>query len=237
MSPLSPRKRVPPLVRALSAPAVAIVLLAGGWVAGGLITNDFTASMVLTVAWTGAVGLACLALFHRRREMWPALAAFVVTASVAGIYLGAETVIDDKVDEDVVVADAPARVERGAGRRPETPPSQPANVLLARGEFESLEHSTAGRAQVIEVRGRRRVLTLTNFETDNGPDLRVYLATAHADQGSAGQDPVDLGALKGNVGNQQYELPPGVDLRRLTKVIIWCRAFSAGFGSASLREA
>jgi Electron transfer DM13 len=242
-TPLTPGSRgpVPVAVRVLSVPVVALVLLGGGWVAGALISNDFTVSMLLTAAWVGLVGLACLALFLGRREMWPALAAFAVTAAVAGTYLGAETLIDDKVDENVVTAGAPTGAERGAaGGRDERSgqrPAREANVLLSRGRFESLEHETTGVAQVIDVPGGRRFLTLTRFETDNGPDLRVYLSTADANQDSAGEDFVDLGGLKGNVGDQQYEIPRGVDLERLTKVVVWCRAFSVGFGAAPLRQA
>lgn len=151
---------------------------------------------------------------------------------MAGSYLGAETLIDDTVDEDVVTAQPFSRVERGAeGARGS---AREGNVLLGRGRFESLEHETAGVAQVIGVSGRRRFLTLTRFETDNGPDLRVYLSTADANKDSAGDDFIDLGGLKGNVADQQYEIPPGADLARLTKVVVWCRAFSVGFGAASL---
>jgi len=234
-------RTTPVPVRVLSVPVVALVLLGGGWVAGALISNDFTVSMLLTAAWVGLIGIACLALFLRRREMWPALATFAVTAAVAGTYLGAETLIDDKVDEDVVTARAPTGAERGAdGARDERSGRRSAgeaNVLLGRGRFESLEHETTGVAQAIELPGGRRVLTLTRFETDNGPDLRVYLSTADANQDSAGEDFVDLGGLKGNVGDQQYEIPRGVDLDRLTKVVVWCRAFSVGFGAAPLRRA
>jgi Electron transfer DM13 len=169
------------------------------------------------------------------------LAAFAVTAAAAGTYLGAETLINDKVDEDVVTAEAATGAEPGAdgagdqrsGRRP----ARESNVLLSRGRFESLEHETTGVAQAIEVPGGRRFLTLTRFETDNGPDLRVYLSTADANQDSAGEDFVDLGGLKGNVSDQQYEIPRGADLERLTKMVVWCRAFSVGFGAAPLRVA
>ena len=71
--------------------------------------------------------------------------------------------------------------------------------------------------------------TLTDFETDPGPDLRVYLAT---DEGAS--DFADLGALKGNRGDQQYELPASLDLDRYATVLVWCRAFSVGFGQAPL---
>jgi hypothetical protein len=232
---VSPRKPAPVAFRLLAALAVVALLLAGGWAAGALITDDFAASMLLTAVWVGIVGLACLLLVRSRREMWPALAAFALIAAVGGIYLGMETFLDDEVNEDVVTASAPARSggeQDGAGGGGS---GTSGNVLLARGQFESLAHDTEGVAQTIEVRGDKRFLTLTDFETDNGPDLRVYLSTPDADQGSPGEDSEDLGGLKGNKGDQQYEIPKGVDLDRLNKVVVWCRAFSVGFGSAELR--
>jgi hypothetical protein len=51
------------------------------------------------------------------------------------------------------------------------------------------------------------------------------------DGGAAGA--VDLGALKGNRGNQQYRIPGDVRVAG-NSVVIWCRAFSAPFGSARL---
>ena len=223
----------PRAARLLSVPLVVALLLGGGWITGAVLTNDFTLSMVLTAAWVGVLGLACLALVRRRREMWPALAAFALTAIVAGGYLGVETLVDDKVDEDVVEATppaAPARTSESAAKRPPR-----TNVLLAKGRFRSLGHETSGVAQAIRVRGSRRVLTLTGFETDNGPDLRVYLSAAGASQDSAGRAFRDLGKLKGNVGDQQYEIPRGLDLGRFSTVLVWCRAFSVGFGAAPLR--
>jgi hypothetical protein len=75
---------------------------------------------------------------------------------------------------------------------------------------------------VVKLASGRRVLTLTDFETSAGPDLRVRIGDA------------DLGALKGNRGDQQYDVPKDLDPRGDT-VRIWCRAFSALFGSAELR--
>ena len=238
MHPAPARASRPP-ARLLAVPVVVLLLVGGGWVTGAVITNDFTVSMLLTAVWVGAVGLGCLLLVRRRREMWPALAAFVVTAAGAGVYLGSQTLIDDEVDEDVVEAQAPAPARSGGESAPEAEerPPPPANVLLAKGRFRSLGHETEGVAQAIRVRGGRRVLTLTGFETDNGPDLRVYLSAAGASQDSAGEAFHDLGELKGNVGDQQYEIPKGVDLDRFSTVLVWCRAFSVGFGSAPLRDA
>jgi hypothetical protein len=86
----------------------------------------------------------------------------------------------------------------------------------------------------IRTSGGRHLLTLTNFEVDNGPDLRVYLVAGAARDESEVEDFEDLGALKGNKGNQQYELPRGIDLDRYTTVVVWCRAFSVNFARAPL---
>jgi hypothetical protein len=81
--------------------------------------------------------------------------------------------------------------------------------------------------------GSRRFLRFEDFETDNGPDLNVYLTTTGPD-GGVGDDPIDLGNLKGNIGDQNYELGPEIDLDRYTTVFIWCVRFSVAFGAAAL---
>ncbi|WP_153411113.1 DM13 domain-containing protein [Nocardia macrotermitis] len=45
---------------------------------------------------------------------------------------------------------------------------------------------------------------------------------------------IDLGALKGNQGNQNYEVPPGTDLTGFPTVAIWCERFSVSSGAATL---
>ena len=65
----------------------------------------------------------------------------------------------------------------------------------------------------------------------NGPDLYVYLAT---DKSTS--DFVDLGKLKANNGNQNYEVPEGTDLTKYDTVLIWCKSFSVLFGSADLKS-
>jgi hypothetical protein len=47
-------------------------------------------------------------------------------------------------------------------------------------------------------------------------------------------DIVDLGKLKGNIGNQEYVIPADVDVSRFNTAVIWCRRFSVGFGEAPL---
>jgi hypothetical protein len=212
--------------------AVAVVLLAGVWVAGGLITNDFGVSMVLTGVWIALAGAVCLGVAARNRSLRvPVMAGYLLTAGVLGLYLSMSVFLDDEVNENVVVASDPAM--RPAAEDAEAPPR---NVLVAEGRFESLAHPGEGRAQVIDAAGRGRVLTLTDFEVDNGPDLRVYLVRGRVDDESDVDDYEDLGALKGNKGNQQYELPKGAPVEGAS-VVIWCRAFSVAFASAALEDA
>ncbi|MCI0559337.1 MAG: DM13 domain-containing protein, partial [Nitrososphaera sp.] len=90
-------------------------------------------------------------------------------------------------------------------------------------------HNAEGVAKVIPVGESRQVLRLEDFRATNGPDLYVYLSTDRQ-----ASDFVNLGRLKGNIGNQNYEIPAGTDLQKYSNVLIWCRAFSVLFGSAEL---
>jgi hypothetical protein len=210
--------------------AVVVVLVAGIWVSGGVITNDFGLAMALTAVWMGIAAAACLAIAWRRPRVRVAvIGAYLLTAIVVGGYLGRSTLIDDEVNERVVRVAPPAPDRAGGGAA-----ERPRNVLLRRGSFESVAHPAEGIATTIRTAAGARVLTLTNFEVDNGPDLRVYLVAGPASDESGVDDFKDLGALKGNKGNQQYELPPQLDLERYSTVVIWCRAFSVNFARAPL---
>ena len=90
-------------------------------------------------------------------------------------------------------------------------------------------HEAEGDVITLNLEDGLQYVRFENFKSPNGPDLYVYLATD--DQAS---DFVSLGLLKGNVGNQNYEIPEGVDLSKYNKVLIWCKAFGVLFGSAQL---
>jgi hypothetical protein len=211
-----------------AAVSVVVIVLVGIWVSGGLITNDFELSMALTAVWMGLAAAGCLALVWRRPGLRvPVIGAYLLTAVVVGGYLASSTLIDDQVNERVVRVTSPA--DPGG-----TESARPRNVLLGRGSFEPVAHSVSGTATTIRTAAGARVLTLTNFEVDNGPDLRVYLVAGPARDESEVDDFEDLGALKGNKGNQQYDLPRGLDLSRYSTVVVWCRAFSVNFARAPL---
>jgi hypothetical protein len=90
-------------------------------------------------------------------------------------------------------------------------------------------HKAEGIAKVINLADGRTFLRLENLKTTNGPDLYVYLSV-----GKDASDIVNLERLKGNIGNQNYEIPAGTDLSKYNTVLIWCKAFSTLFGSAKL---
>ena len=109
-----------------------------------------------------------------------------------------------------------------------------ANVLLARGAFEGVAHSARGTAtrdphparpgaDADRLRGRRTARTCASI-----------WSPARARSEAEVDEFEDLGALKGNKGNQQYDLPRRVDLDRPHTVVIWCRAFSVNFARAPL---
>lgn len=110
-------------------------------------------------------------------------------------------------------------------------------VVIAAGAFHGVAHDGKGNASVVRRADGTRVLELTDFETSNGPDLQLYLVAARDAADSDGVTAagfVTLGALKGNVGNQAYDVPADVDLERFRAVTVWCRRFGVNFATAPL---
>jgi len=138
--------------------------------------------------------------------------------------------INQRVDEGVPAATTASGPARQAS------PVAGSETVLSRSNLQSLEHQTSGTVLLIQFPGGGRILRLENLATSNGPDLRVYLSTSPAspDWHGYNRDFVDLGALKGNLGNQNYTLPDGVDLARYRSAVIWCRQFKVGFAVAPL---
>ena len=165
-----------------------------------------------------------------KRAIWYLAGAVVVVAVIAGVvwFEPHKLFIDDKVNE---AAPAGAVLTQGAPANPAGP------VVLASGSFVTHEHSTMGTAQFIRLPDGSRTLRFEDLNTSNGPDLRVYLSSKAPDAGwhAFGDDYVELGKLKGNVGSQNYDIPANVDLARYGTAVIWCKRFSVSFGAAAVR--
>ena len=99
--------------------------------------------------------------------------------------------------------------------------------VFVMGDFVDRDHPTSGKASV---NSDKTVLSFTNFKTDNGPKLLVYLSN---DVNST--EYVNLGDLKGISGNFNYSIPANTDLAKFKIVNIWCVDFSVSFGTAELK--
>src|SRR6058998_94844 len=117
------------------------------------------------------------------------------------------------------------------------PTASAATNKLVWGQFHSGAHETKGTATIFQLADGKKTLRLKNFETSNGPDVHVYLvAAADAKDNDTVKTAgfVDLGSLKGNIGDQNYDVPANVDLAKYRAVTIWCARFNVNFGTAPL---
>ena len=115
-------------------------------------------------------------------------------------------------------------------------PQQP----VESGQFYSILHPTQGTATIYQMRDGTRILRFTRFSTSNGPDVHVYMVAADDAKDVATVEKagfVDLGVIKGNIGDQNYVLGSDLDLAKYRAVSIWCKRFSVNFGAAALRPA
>lgn len=200
----------------------------------------------------------------RKRRLWVIAGVSVAVAVVVGAWLFQPWLlwVDEEVSEALPPAatakgsgtpssSVPANDETtsesspaGATESAATEMAIPEPRDLGSGEFISAEHSTTGSVRVVDLGDGSRVLRLEGLETSNGPDLKVWLT----DRPSGGDCQgcreswgiyddgayADLGPLKGNRGDQNYEIPADVDPADLPTVVIWCDRFNVAFGTAAL---
>lgn len=179
---------------------------------------------------------------RRRTWLWVATAVAVGCAAfVLYWFQPQKLVIDDRVDEAIPTPTTTPETQPSAGPTTTAPDtSVPAEPLeLARGEFVSLDHGTSGTARVLQLGDGSRIVRLEGLDTSNGPDLFVYLSTnaSGGDEAAFDDDFINLGRLKGNQGDQNYDLPTGVDFTRFASVVVWCDRFNSAFGAADLSAA
>lgn len=139
--------------------------------------------------------------------------------------------VDRTVDEELPPSQS-TQDDEAAGS------AEPVPVDLAAGDFVSQEHDTSGTARLVREADGSHVLAFEGLDTSNGPDLRVWLTDqgVDADEWFVYDDGyhVELGELKGNKGDQVYQVPDDVDLDKVTSVSVWCKRFSVSFGAAPL---
>jgi hypothetical protein len=215
--------------RWIAFPATLALVVVGVWIAGGVLADSFKVSMALLTVWFLVTAAAVFLVARSRRGLaMPLVAGYLIAAGGVGGYLFLTTIRHKTVNERVVVG-APASVMKSSS----SAAAAAGPIQEQMGRFVSGEHDTSGVASIVRLPGGKRMLTLTSFSTSPGPDVRVRIVPGRTDDGGA-KGNVDLGGLKGDKGNQQYELPDGLDPKGYS-VVIWCRAFSAVFGSAYLQ--
>ena len=134
--------------------------------------------------------------------------------------------VDEPVDEDM----------------PEPIASPAAPVKVKAGSFTDADrfHKGSGSATIYRGTDGAHLLRFEDFSVTNGPALKVILSPHPNARNSAEvhlEGYVNLGDLKGNIGNQNYELPADLDLSTIGSVIIYCEPFSVVFSVAPLSDA
>ncbi len=115
------------------------------------------------------------------------------------------------------------------------PADQP--TVVAQGQFKDADsfHQGSGIVTIYQLPDGALVLRFEDFSATNGPDLHVLLAENPAPSSSSDLgNYLDLGSLKGNIGNQNYEIPAGTDPSQYKSVVIYCKPFHVVFATATL---
>lgn len=171
----------------------------------------------------------------------------------AGWYLGSPLFLDTEVNEDfpmsanAIVPDDMTQEEvetemEDAADGTDTSgsddmPDSGTPVSLVLGEFEDYDdfHQGTGSATIYQLDDGSHVLRFESLEVTNGPDLHVLLVpNSFPDDRDDITGYLDLGSLKGNIGDQNYDIPDAVNVSDYGSVVIYCQPFHVIFSVASL---
>jgi hypothetical protein len=173
----------------------------------------------------------------RRRNLVIA-AAVVVAIGLWWLFRPERLWLNKTVNESFPTTAAVKATATGAAEESASESGAPGEPrALSSGRFHGVAHETRGTATVYALPDGGRVLRFTDFETSNGPDVRIYLIAANdANDNETVQRAgfVELGPIKGNQGDQNYTIPADLDLSRYHAVTIWCHRFGVNFATAPL---
>lgn len=172
------------------------------------------------------------------------LSILVALGLVAGAFIFQpwKLFIDTEVQESIPtveqtpeIAPEPTAAEPAPTQEIDTEP-----IVLAQGSLISHEYETSGEVKILQLADGSRILRLENLATSDGPRVEVWLTDAPVIEGRDGWFVFDdgnyesLGAMKGNKGNQNYEIPEDSDLSDFSSMSLWCVTFAVSFGAAEL---
>jgi hypothetical protein len=98
-------------------------------------------------------------------------------------------------------------------------------------------HPTTGTAKLIKTAEGKYIARLENLSTIGGPDVVVWVSETDALNNGAlnASKYTVLEKLKSTNGNQNYDIPAGVDVTKIKSIVIWCRLAGIAFGGAALK--
>ena len=193
----------------------------------------------------------------KRKRVWMTVIVVAVLAPIAAFawYLFSPVLFDKTVEEEFPFAhtatvpdgmsmgeieDTMATMAKMDSPMEDGMPKQMAEAAaLKTGQLKDADrfHKGSGTATVYRLPDGSHVLRLETLKVTNGPALVVILSP-HPDPGNSGEvrqeGHVELGKLKGNIGNQNYPLPEGVDPSTFNSVVIYCKPFKVIFSVAQL---
>ena len=211
-----------------------------------------TRTVVFTFGGTAAAAAALVVMLWLR--VHPAARVLVLGVPFVAVswWLLSPFFIDDVVNDEFTTSIADADQAPGSGPAatgpdaaapgtaagspgPTAPAAPSGPTLLGSGRFVGLAgHDGTGDAGFFALEDGIRVLRLENFDIENGPDLRLYVVPG-AGQTDPSDDSLYLGDLRGNVGDQTYNLPAAFSLAAGDwTVLVWCEAFSVEFVAATV---
>ena len=152
--------------------------------------------------------------------------------------LTANATIPDNVtrDEAETTMETAAKIEAPMSEPMTTEMSTSQTVSLTSGDFRDADrfHKGSGTATIYRLEDDSHVLRLEDLNVTNGPDLHVLLMV-DPEGGDKSQGYLDLGKLKGNIGNQNYPIPGDTVVSEYHAVMIYCQPFHVVFSTAPLR--
>ena len=190
------------------------------------------------------------------KRKWIIIGLIVLGLPALGLawWLGSPLLLDTEVNEefpmaasaevpdDMTIEEVEAVMVKAADE-PDTETTEPMPetvepIVLSTAEFSGADdfHEGSGTATIYELEDGSRILRFEDFEVTNGPALRVILSPGDVDSpdDATSEGYIDLGELKGNVGDQNYELPADLDLDEFGTVVIYCEPFHVVFATAAL---
>ena len=195
----------------------------------------------------------------KRYRIWVTVVAVVVLTPLVALawWLGSPLFIDKTVEEEFPLAHSAvltANITRSevenvmavmaqvdqAMEEPMSAVMADATVIKA-GEFTDADsrHKGQGTGKIYRLADGSHVFRVESFRVTNGPDLHVILSPdpdPRSREAVKEAGYVDLGKLKGNIGNQNYPIPEGIDTSIFNSAVIYCKPFHVIFSVAALSE-